>query len=324
MGALLWGLLVGCAPQATPRASPAASQPPRPPYGQSYECAPQTKLSKPPSDSEILLLERRCAPGQLKDSGSKVTDCPCTELGLALSERPGPQERARGMKILMKDCSLGSLLACDSYELERELCLRDPEQPSCSPIREAGLIPEEKLPLRDVLDCRRHERRVVCLDEQRYFVRDAGGQWDQARIESWHREDVSREARWVAELPGGARVIVTRGYLKSDSEKIPSGRSVKLTPAELASARRAIQAQPKVERRCHVAYQCLEAIANRRPRAVPRSEGQVEGEELEVERPEAEVPFADLLTSLRGCERARTLALASLDGQPPPSACMVK
>lgn len=322
LGALVAGLLVACAAQPERRAT-SRSRAPSAPYDRSYECAPQTKLSEPPGDAEIAALERRCVPGQLKDSGSRVTDCPCTELGLALSLRPEPQERARGMRLLMNDCDAGSLLACDTYELERELCLRDPEQPSCSPIRAAGLIHKETLPLSAVLGCRRQDRAVVCLQARRYFVRDAKGEWDQALIESWRREDQPKQARWVAQLAGGARLIATREALMSEHARFPSGYSMGLDPRDLAAAKRAVGKQPRVESRCRAVHKCLEAIATQLAPPVlhaPES-GEGEGEEGATE---VEVPFTDMLTSLRGCERAFTLGLASLDSQPPPKACAEK
>jgi hypothetical protein len=289
----------------------------------------------PPTDSEIRTLDARCKAAP-RPRGREVSECPCTELAVALGYRKDPASRTRSMEALVTACEAGSYDACDGYELGRALCLQGPEQPECEPLRKRGLIPAQPLPLARVLGCRAFEGSILCVQRDRYYVRGLDRKWDQQRVLGWRRDDAPDEARWEGRLDGGVLVLTParvvehslaprfepeaeadparmRGPL-AEPREAATGASRKLTATEQAEARRALATLPRVEDVCAAADACIRAIEELLP--PPASDEDAEGEGDEET---SVVPLK--LHSLRACEAARERALARFDSRPPPAAC---
>ena len=164
---LFTAALVGCAAGRPPAEHPRSGAPEPGPDG--YTCSAQQSFQTPPTDAELKQLETACARrGARVPAGVReVNDCPCTQLAAALGYRKDAAARRRGMTLSMQICEAGSYDACDAYELARSLCLRDPSQPECGPLRDRGLIPTTPLPLSRVLGCRAFDEGTLSLIQSR-------------------------------------------------------------------------------------------------------------------------------------------------------------
>lgn len=77
-----------------------------------------------------------------------------------------------------------------------------------------GEIPPEPPPLSDAFGCRPTldiigPHAVICLAGDRLSIRDAGGRWDQWRIEGWRREDTTLRVIWVVSVVDGTTLWLT-------------------------------------------------------------------------------------------------------------------
>ena len=320
---LFTAALVGCAAGRPPAEHPRSGAPVPGPDG--YTCSAQQSFQTPPTDAELKQLETACARrGARVPAGVReVNDCPCTQLAAALGYRKDAAARRRGMTLSMQICEAGSYDACDAYELARSLCLRDPSQPECGPLRDRGLIPTTPLPLSRVLGCRAFDEGTLCVERDRLYFKAVGQQWEQARVLGWERDDAPDEARLRAKLPQGTLLltptrVVENAFAGAQRGPLadPRGRSRQLTPPELKDARAAIAGLPLVEVACAATDACVRAIDDLLRPPPPSREGEDDDTEGAVDETAPAHP-----RTLRACSRLRDSTISQLGERAIPAAC---
>jgi len=210
--------------------------------------------------------------------------------------------------------------ACEDETLVHGVCLRDPDDERCEPLRVQGRLPPPPPPLAEMLGCWTvSEPRLdlpavwICLGEHDYAIRDARG-WDVWRHAGWMRDDSPRYAGWATVVEIDQVLVMTvigeRPYL-SDGRGLSAAlwRGGAENRVRIEAERAAL---PTIDEVFDAAQSCLDAIAR-----VPEPPS-----EIEVEHSAPEPERLAGLSSLRDCDAAWTRAsqrLRETGGEVPPS-----